>query len=322
VERFLVVGVDTVAGANLAATFADHHHVSTWAPMTGYEIAHCNALDPALSPDQLIRHAQADCVLYCGAAARSAWEPETKSLTNDAMVADADTWAKACAAAQVRLVMISSDAVFSGPWMFHEENSHGLCFSYQSQALRAAESHVCESCPDALIIRTNVFGWSATGEGTGWVETLLRTVETKRFVEQDHVRHATPILATDLAEIVRRACQEKLSGIYHVAGAERVSPLSFTQRLADQFELPWLAMRRETSLMEVPQDFSEGECSLQTKKIRKELCVAMPLLSEGLTRLREQAENGYREKLCSHRQPTRSSQVAPVAGRMLRAAVR
>src|SRR5690606_39234932 len=131
----------------------------------------------------------------------------------------------------------------------------------------------------------------------GWVESLLRSVETQRFVQQDHIRHATPILATDLAEIVRRACLENLTGTYHVAGAERVSPLSFTQRLADQFELPWLAMRRESSLTEAPQGFGEGECSLQTKQIRKALCVAMPLLSEGLSRLKEQAENGYREKL-------------------------
>jgi dTDP-4-dehydrorhamnose reductase len=50
-------------------------------------------------------------------------------------------------------------------------------------------------------------------------------------------------------------------------------------------------------LCEVPQGFGEGESSLQTKEIRKELCVAMPLLSEGLVRLREQSESGYRDRL-------------------------
>lgn len=303
-DRFLVVGVDTVAGANLAASFAEHHHVSTWASTAGYEIANCDSLDPTLAPSQLIARSRPDCILYCGPAARSAWEPGTKQLTDDDMVCQAEIWSAACAAAHVQMVMISSDAIFSGPWLFHDEDSHGLCSSYQSQAIRAAEMQVLENCPESLIIRTNTFGWSAGPEGTGWVESLLKTVETKRFVQQDHIRHATPILATDLAEIVRRACQEGLTGIYHVAGAERVSPLSFTQRLADQFELPWLAMRRESSLAEAPQGFSEGECSLQTKQIRKDLCVAMPLLSEGLYRLYEQAENGYREKLKTAKQVT------------------
>lgn len=296
-NRILVVGVDTVAGANLAATFGENHQVYTWAATAGYEVAGCQALACSLSPEQLVAACGPECVIYCGPASRSAWEPETRALMNDEMVQDAEVWSRTCAAAGARMVMISSDAIFTGPWMFHDEHSHAICPSYQSQAVRAAEWQVTDHCPEALIIRTNTFGWSPAGEGAGWVETLLHTVQTKRFVEQDHVRHATPILATDLAEIVRRACDEGLTGTYHVAGAERVSPLSFTQRLADQFELPWLAMRRESSLNEAPQGFSEGECSLQTKQIRKDLCVAMPLLSEGLKRLREQSENGYREKL-------------------------
>jgi len=310
VDRFLVVGVETVAGANLAATFAEHHQVSTWSSTAGYEIANCNALDLDLSPAELLDQCAAECVLYCGPAARSAWEPATKPLMNDSMVQDAESWARACAEAGVRMVMISSDAIFTGPWMFHDELSHAVCSSYQSQAIRAAECQVIENCPDALVIRTNTFGWSAAGSAAGWVESLLETVQTKRFVQQDHIRHATPILATDLAEIVRRACQEKLAGIYHVGGAERLSPQSFTQRLADQFELPWLAMRRESSLTEAPQGFSEGECSLQTKKIRKDLCVAMPLLSEGLQRLRQQMENGYREQLRGPRQTSQNRKAA------------
>lgn len=296
-NRFLVVGVETVAGANLAACFAERYHVSTWSAEPGYEIANCDALDNALSPGEVIERTQPDCILYCGPAARSCWEPDTKALCNDQMVVDADIWSQAAAAFNVRFVMISSDAVFSGPWMFHDENSHGLCSSFQSQAIRAAEDQVIENSKNALVIRTNTFGWSAAADGAGWVETLLKSVETRRVVEQDHIRHASPILATDLAEIVIRACQEGLSGTYHVAGAERVSPLSFTQRLADQFELPWLALRRESVLTEAPQEFGEGECSLQTKQIRKDLCVAMPLLSEGLSRLRAQAEDGFREKL-------------------------
>lgn len=297
VNRILVVGVETVAGANLAACFAERYHVSTWSSEPGYEIANCDALDFTLSPGEVIERAQPDCILYCGPAARSCWEPDTKALCNDQMVVDADIWSQAATAFNARFVMISSDAVFSGPWMFHDEESHGSCSSFQSQAIRAAEEQVLENAREALIIRTNTFGWSAAGEDGGWVESLLKSVETRRVVEQDHIRHATPILATDLADIVMRACEEGLTGTYHIAGAERVSPLSFTQRLANQFELPWLALRRESTLTEAPQGFGEGECSLQTKKIRKDLCVAMPLLSEGLSRLKEQAENGYREKL-------------------------
>ena len=298
-DNLLVVGVDTVVGANLACCFAEHFHVSTWAADPGYEIANCDALDPTATASRVVEIAAPKWIVYCGPAARSAWEPGTRDQITDDVVAEAQDWATVARKHNARFVMISSDAVFTGPWMFHDEESHGHCHSYQAEVLRAIEAQVCENHPEALILRTNAFGWSADPARKGWIETLLQHVETRRVVEQDHIRHATPILATDLAEIVLRAIQEDLTGTFHIAGAERVSPLKFTQRLASQFDLPWLAMRKETdqALCEVPTEFGEGECSLQTKAIRKALCVAMPLLSEGLERLREQAENGYRDRL-------------------------
>lgn len=300
-DRILIVGVDTVVGANLALYLSEKYIVSTWHPTEKFDIANCDALDPADAPRSAILKAQADCVIHCGPAARSCWDSETKRLINETVVEDAENWATAASEARSQFVFVSSDAVFTGPWMFHEENCPGHCPSLEATTIRAAETVVQKQHPEALIVRTNTYGWSADPIQNGWIENLLSEVELRRFVEQDAIRHASPILATDLAAIIERACLEGLSGVFHIAGAERVSPLKFTQRLADLFALPWLSVKKETTLVEVPCEFGAGECSLQTKEIRKALCVAMPLLSEGLQRLREQAENGYREKLSETR---------------------
>ena len=301
-DKILVVGVDTVAGANLALYLAEKYQVTTWHPERKFDIANCDALDPADAPRTAILKSSPDWILYCGPTARSSWEPTTKSTISDSIVEHAAAWAAAATELEARFLMVSSDAVFSGPWMFHDEESIGECSSLEAITIRAAEEGVLEVAPNATIVRTNVFGWSADPENHGWIENLLEEVETKRIVEQDAIRHATPILATDFAAIIERACLEEVSGIFHIAGAERVNPLKFTQRLADQFDLRWLAVRKETVLMEPPKDFASGETSLQTKRIRKELCVAMPLLSEGLKGLFEQTENGYRDRLVGTRQ--------------------
>ncbi len=298
-DRLLIVGVDTVAGANLALSLAEKYKVSTWAPRDGYDIPNCDALDPADAPHQALKNSRPDWVLYCGPTARSAWDPETTKHLNESTVGEAHEWAIAAREANAKLLMISSDAIFTGPWMFHDEDSPGLCHSHEAMVIRATEDQVLEICPQALIIRTNVFGWSADAHDQGWIESLLTQVQSRRIVDADHIGHASPILATDLAEIVERACLENLTGIYHVGGAERVNPLRFTQRVADLFDLPWLAMRQDSVLTETPQGFAAGECSLLTKKIRKDLCVAMPMLSEGLTRLLEQSYNGYQMQLAS-----------------------
>jgi len=290
VEHILVIGTDTTAGANIATEFSDRYNVSTWAPEDKYDVANCTALSAEETPAETIESARPDCVVYCGPAARSCWEPETAQHITEEMVEDAELWAKAAQAHGCRFVMISSDAIFTGPWMFHEEDSPGICHSAESLTIRATEECVLDACADALILRANVYGWSPNGEN-GWLESLLEDVRENRVVEQNHICHGSPILGTDLANIIERACQENLAGIYHAGGAERVSPLKFTQRLADTFDLPWLAVRKESVLYEVPTGFAEGESSLQTKKLRKALCVAMPLLSEGLDRLRSQHES-------------------------------
>ena len=104
-------------------------------------------------------------------------------------------WARAVRDAGCRLTYLSSDAVFTGPWLFHAEDSPHHCQSLEAVRLRSYEELVARVVPDALIVRTHAFGWSPDGEG--WVESLLGDLED-RAADADPVRHATPILATDL----------------------------------------------------------------------------------------------------------------------------
>jgi len=311
VEKFLIVGVETVAGANLAAFLVDHAEVFGLAVNSSIQIAGCDT--DTIGPDDhtgagaLLADSQPTHIIYCGPASRSSWSDNFAAEVDGHLATRAAGWATAAQKAGAAFTYLSSDAVFTGPFLFHQEEGPGLCPSIKAGLLRAAEEAVIKAHPEALVARTNVFGWSSLGED--WVESRLNEIESRRIVDQDWIRHSTPILATDLAGILQRAWEEKLSGIYHVAGAERVNPLKFAQRLADHFDLPWLSLRREELLMDVASEFAAGECSLQTKKLRKALCVAMPMISERLARLHEQSGNGFRERIT---QPatTRATRVA------------
>ena len=310
-NTILVVGVESVIGANLAAHLADRHSIiglsSADIRIDGCDVERL-VDDEARDASRWLRSARPDWLVYCGPEASSAWDGGTARQLADGAPAAAGCWAAAAHAADCPFTMISSDAVFTGPWMFHDEESLAVCRSSEAARIRDAERAVREQCPAALIVRTNAFGWSVDGDG-GWIESQLAAIESRRSLETDCIRHATPLLATDLADILERARLEQLAGTYHVAGAERVSPTQFAQRLADQFDLPWLSVRREQSLLERPEGFGVGETSLQTKKIRKALCVAMPMLSEGLGRLRAQQLSGFRDRLC----PTEQGALQKVA---------
>jgi dTDP-4-dehydrorhamnose reductase len=135
------------------------------------------------------------------------------------------------------------------------------------------------------------------GSNGGWIESVLSALENGRSPDCDPISHGTPILASDLADYLEAALEDDLTGLFHIAGAERVSPHQFVRQLSNAFELPLPARRSLRELSSRPTGFGRGETSLQTCRFRSEYDCTMPLLSEGIERLLEQNRSGHRERL-------------------------
>ncbi|MBW3542437.1 MAG: sugar nucleotide-binding protein, partial [Planctomycetes bacterium] len=244
-----------------------------------------------------------DWIIHCGRAARSCWETVGPRPGGAEDASQAVSWAKIAAETGAAFAFISSDAIFSGPWMFHGEGSRHWCRSREAEAIRETEAAVEGAHPQALVVRTNAFGWMPDVLGAGWVECSLADLEQGDGSALDGVRHATPILASDLAGILELAWQTGLTGVRHIAGAERTSPLWLAERLAERFGLP----RPSPSVPRVVETsaagFGAGETSLRTIQIRRDLNVPMPSPVEGVWRLAEQRDNGYCDRLNGKQAP-------------------
>ena len=312
-DTILIVGVDTVVGANLAAVLSESAAVSGLTRSRGMasaaRIGGCEILSDGGDSERSIRHVlgrvQPQHVVFCGPGADSCWDQVPRVAFTGNAVTHMRAWARAAQETACGFTLISSDAVFTGPWMFHPETGPGLCGSPPAQILREAEAAVLEAYTSALVVRTHVFGWTPESCGAGWIERELARLEQGAAGSHDPFRHATPMLATDFAEVLQQAWREGLGGLYHVAGAERTNPARFAQRLAQEFALPAPAASRPETLLECPRGFGCGETSLRTSTIRRELGISLPSLSDGLRRLREQAENGYRDRLNGSTVPRR-----------------
>lgn len=304
-DGILIAGIETVTGANLAAVLSDSHPIRGLSSDVRFNIATCETAYCSHQEQDEVR----DCILsdrpghiiYCSAAARSTWdgsESTVRDLTRPAAEDAACHWARAARELDCRFTMISSDAVFTGPWMFHNEQSACFCDSAPARAIRRIERAVARYCPGALVIRTNTYGWSpAAAAGPGWIDRTLSELETQSAGPFDYLRHATPMLASDLAPIIREAWEARLEGVYHVGGAERVNPNQFVTQLAREFGLEAPRPVEGNLLSDCPKGFGCSETSLHTAKIRKAVGVVTPTLSESLQRLREQKHNGFCERI-------------------------
>jgi dTDP-4-dehydrorhamnose reductase len=299
VDSVLIVGVDGMVGANLAAFLSGSHPVTgviREPGVTGPLPVDVVPMAAAGTIAEVLERRRPQRIVYCGSGATSGWCGIAPAVSE---LSDLANWLQGATTAGLGFTFLSSDAVFTGPWMFHAENSHSHCRSAEAVALRQMEELVLSQRPDALVLRTHAFGWSPATTTTlpNSLDGLLASLGLPTAATFDATRHASPLLVTDLAGVIPTAWSAGLAGVYHVAGAERVNPVLFLQRLANQFGLPYSPVAERRALTDSAVGYGRGETSLQTRKIRRALGISLPMLGEGLARLQAQTQTGERQRL-------------------------
>ena len=298
-ETLLVTGVEGLVGANLALSLADRFEVLGLFESYPVALPGCATLcwTPADSADwiDLIHRERPDWIVHCGPLACGSWDVPESCPDGEQEARTCTLLAEVSQEVGSRLTVISTDAVFAGPRLFHDERAAATSRQPLAQAARQAEGAL--EATGAMVVRTHPYGWSPAGTPPGFAERVWEALIEGRSTRFDPDRHATPILATCLAELLWLAYRRGLQGRYHVAGAERVSAYRFAVELAAAFGL----RSGDTLADEAPLDLDHsghlGETSLSTRRARRELGRPMPMLREGLDRFAEQAADGYRARL-------------------------
>lgn len=306
-DKILIVGLDTIAGANLAAVIKERYAVSGLCWETHVTVAGCTteteSCDEALPVIQRIRP---DRILFCSPVAESGWDPQHAILHESELVRLARIWGDAAARTNTALTVLSSALIFTGPWMFHDEESTQFCSSPEAETILAVEKEFQNRVPTALIVRTHLFGWSPLGEETGFAAALLDRLRIGESSSIDCIRHASPMLATDLAEILEQIFSADLIGLIHIGGAERINPYRFATMLADQFGYPCSVTGTMDPVGDREGEFGAGESSLNCRRVRGELAIGLPLAVEGIQRFYEQSLSDFRDQFQILGRPTRN----------------
>jgi dTDP-4-dehydrorhamnose reductase len=242
--------------------------------------------------EHILRH-PVECVVYCGYAAASSWdESATTGIDQPWQV---EELARTAASVGANFLLISSDAVFTGPKLFHDE-SEPVAADGAGQQLHAAEQAALAFSDrmNVLVARTNAIGWSRNA--ASFAERLWESLERREPVTVDASSFATPIPAVDAAELVLRCCRARLSGVVHIVGAERTSPFRFAQELAEAAGFDRrLVVTKEIDSIGGDSTVRSREMSLASRLVRRELGVALPLLRETVRRFVDEATSGHRD---------------------------
>ena len=286
-DKLFIIGGNTIVGANLAVTLQDR-----------FEILTSDFAADAFELQQAIQIQRPDWVVFCGNASRSSWDVgQATNFIDDNL---AIPFAQTCAQLEIVFTMISSDAVFTGPWMSHDESSTKFNSLPNAKKIREIETQVLETGDLTQVVRANAFGFSPNDCPNGFAETMIDCLENKREVPLDFMRHTAPILATDLAELLVDCFSESVRGLVHFGTAQRTNPFQFAADVAIALDLPQPIRPTEQVL-----NRTAHETTLSCGHASELLDCKMPLLSDSVDRFAAQYLSGFQSQLCNKvQQPT------------------
>jgi dTDP-4-dehydrorhamnose reductase len=190
-----------------------------------------------------------------------------------------------------RLVHISSDAVYgSARPPFDEATRPEPESAYAASKVRSEEA-VLSRFPAALVLRTNFFGWSATGQRS-LAEFFLNALRDGRPAPGFTDVEFTPLYTGDLAALLMRAVETGVSGVRNLGSSRPLSKYEFGRQVAAVFGLD-PEMVEPVSRHDVGLSATRSPVlSLDSSRIAAELGTTLPTVLSGLTRMKDDGRSG------------------------------
>lgn len=305
--RLLITGVSGLLGLNLALQAQERFTVIGVArtPLQGVTFAsHPLDLEAEGAAFRLVADFRPDAVIHCAALAypdQCETEPDRAYRLNVLFPAEL---ARQCAKAHIPLIHISTDSVFDGrkTTPYTEEDLPNPLNTY-ARTKWEAEKAVLEAHSQALVVRTNFYGWSPSGRRS-LAEFFFYNLRDGKRVNGFTDVIFCPILVTDLAQLLLEMLERGFSGLYHVLGAQPMSKYGFGVAIARTFGLDE-SLIHPCSIAEAPLKAPRAShLWLSTQKVTQALGHPLPEFSTGLQRFYTQFLEGYPQKLRSYPQPT------------------
>lgn len=139
--------------------------------------------------------------------------------------------AAVCRDRGIPFVHVSTDAVFDGLSDEYTVDSKPNPINVYGQSKLTGEGMVLESNKRALVLRTNIIGWSPSGQRSlfeFFVNNLRTGTSCNGFTDITF----RPISAWHFSSVIALLLEDEAVGLHHVVGAELLSKFEFGQAVA------------------------------------------------------------------------------------------
>jgi dTDP-4-dehydrorhamnose reductase len=303
--RILVTGASGLLGLNLCLLMQSNHEIvgvdRSKLSNVPFRLIRADLLDAEVE-HRILDSVQPDWLIHCAAQANidaCEADPGQAQVLNSDLPGEL---AATCAHQGIRMVHLSTDAVFDGTrdGNYTEEDVPNPLSVYARTKLDS-ERAVLSANPEVIVARVNFFGWSLTGQRS-LSEFFVNSLSAGQRVQGFTDVLFCPLFVADLAELLMKMLVKGLSGIYHVVGSESLTKYDFGVAIARKFGLD------EQLISPVSVDESTLMASrshnlrLSIHKLSTALGEPIPGVSTGLDKFYTQYQQGYPQKMRSYQQ--------------------
>jgi dTDP-4-dehydrorhamnose reductase len=277
---WMITGAHGFLGANAVAHLSPHANV----------IGITREQHDLTTPESLakeITETKPNYLLHTAAIADHALCEERPDLAEAVNSEATKVIARTCRTAGTKLIYISTDAVFSGqpsaatPAGNYKESDQPNPNTVYGESKLAGERHA-ESETDPLIVRTNFFGWSPTGQSS-ILEFFVHELRAKRTVNGFTNVTTTSLYACTLLDYIYQLRDQ--TGTFHVTSRDALTKYEFGIKVAEAFNL-------NESLITPVESPGSKNISLSTHKLAESLDTEVQGQSEGLLLARTSKQSG------------------------------
>jgi len=301
--KILVTGASGLLGLNLSLRMHNKHHIigvdRTKLGNTPFDLIKLDLLDWDALP-KLLDETEPTALIHCAANAlvdACELDPNSAATLNAILPGKL---AELCAPRGIKLLHISTDAVFDGTkeGIYTEADAPNPLGVY-AQTKLDGENAVLDANPEAIIARVNFFGWSLSGTRS-LAEFFVNNLRAENEVKGFNDVYFCPMFVGDLADTLIGMIEKSLSGRYHVVGSRAITKYEFGQSIAHQFGFD-ASLINPTSISDAGLTARRSQnLRLSIHKLSTALGRDIPDFSTGLAKFYTQYQQGYPQKLRSY----------------------
>jgi dTDP-4-dehydrorhamnose reductase len=290
-ENILITGGSGLLALNWALVIRNDYAVTLCVHNRGINLSNVQTkflnIESVDEIRYLIEDLEPQCVIHTAGLANVEKCESAPDIAEYLNVQLAKNVAQACAAEKVPLIHISTDHLFKGDEAFKDEEARLSPINVYAKTKAAAEQQVLDMHPNALVIRTNFYGWG-TSYRKSFSDMVLNTLRAKKELTLFKDVYYTPIIIEELALTSHKLVAAKAEGIFNIVGDDRVSKYEFGLKLAEEFLLENSLIKcgsifENKSLVSRPNDMS-----LSNNKVRSLLNKKIGGVNQHLDQLKAQ----------------------------------